>query len=245
MRKIAILLGVIVPLMGICQEESGIITYEIKINMHRRIPDDRAEMKNMIPEFNVLRAELLYTQEASMFRPIVEDVEAEPGPGGGFRMMMQRMSSQVYKNFSTQKLVEKRDFMGKNYLIADTIRQFSWKIIPEPRQIAGYNCMKAVRQDTAARQKITVWFTPEIAVSSGPERMGTLPGMILAADINNGETTMTAMTVEKKAIPLEDIQEPKKGKYVTQEEFRKMMMDYRREMGGQGGGFGGPRPNNN
>ena len=34
------------------QATQGIITYEVKVNMHRTLPPDRQEMKSVVPEFN-------------------------------------------------------------------------------------------------------------------------------------------------------------------------------------------------
>ena len=53
MKKIILLIGVIIMLIAahvaFGQDQEGVITYEISINVHRTLPADRQDMKAMVP----------------------------------------------------------------------------------------------------------------------------------------------------------------------------------------------------
>jgi len=169
----------------------------------------------------------------------------------------------LYKNLSQSKSVQTSEMGGKNFLIVDTIQQQPWKIGTETKQILGYTCHKATRkimqaspvmrrmimsggggatQDTTTTQakpqskevEVIAWYAENLISPVGPESYGQLPGVILQLDVDNAATVYTATEV-KKTVDQKELKEPKKGKVVTQAEFRKMMMDM---MNSQGpGGF--------
>jgi hypothetical protein len=61
--------------LGLCtvlnaQKTEGTIQFEEKMNMHRNLPADAGDMKAMIPEFRVLKSELLFTAAESIYRNV-------------------------------------------------------------------------------------------------------------------------------------------------------------------------------
>ena len=113
----------------------------------------------------------------------------------------------------------------------DTIQ---WKLTGNQKAIQGYNCMEA--ELVGSKRKTIAWFTPMIPVSTGPDGYVGLPGLILAIDIEDGKTTYTAQTINLKEIDSSLIEKPKEGKKVTSKEFRKIMDEKIKEMGGTPGG---------
>lgn len=219
------------------QKTEGTIVFEEKMNMHRNLPPDAADMKAMIPEFRVMKSELLFTANESLYRNLEDEDEDEESGNGQVMIKMQRPEAAFYRNFTTGQKTDQREFMGKFYLIEDAIGQTPWKVSGETRAILGYNCMKAVWEDTTADHKRTVvaWFAPDIPVASGPVTYGQLPGMILAIDINDGELQLTALSIDLKAPKKGELEAPKKGEKTTQAEFQQMMDDRIRAMGGSNG----------
>ncbi|MDZ7650694.1 MAG: hypothetical protein U5K54_28120 [Cytophagales bacterium] len=70
MKKMILLLGVLVSLTAahvVFGQTSGVITYEIKVNMHRRLPPERADMKAMIPEFRTTKEQLFFNGEMNRY----------------------------------------------------------------------------------------------------------------------------------------------------------------------------------
>ena len=79
---------------GICQLTEGTISYERKMNLHKRLTGDREQMKAFIPEFRTSKHILLFTDSVSVFKGIQEQsnqqerrFEGGGGDGGGQRMM--------------------------------------------------------------------------------------------------------------------------------------------------------------
>lgn len=242
MKKATLLACCLMPLLGWAQQ-SGEITYEDKVNIHRRLTGDRERFKEFVPEFRTTHKTLLFTEAACLYTTAKEQPEQEvppPGGGRGFRMGMGRNSEVLYKDLENQTQVAEREFMDKKFLIRGELEAFEWKLTGEQQMFGEYLCMEATFQDSA--RKVVAWFTPQIPYSIGPDDFGGLPGMILAVDINEGERRITTLDISLRAIEADELEEPTKGKEVTDEEFRQLVrekMREMREMRRNGGGFGG------
>ena len=213
----------------LAQKNEGVIVFEEKVNMHKMIKDDA--MKAMVPEFRSSKMELYFRGDECLYKAVEEDDEQETG-GGGMRMVMRRPQSEIYRNFGTEKRVEQREAMGKKYLIMDSLKIIAWKLTSDAKKILNYDCTKATYNDTTRKQNITAWFTDAIELTAGPNRFSSLPGMILAVEINDGEMMWTATKLEFKKIKDEDIKAPTKGELIKEEDFRKKMEEMRQRNGG-------------
>jgi GLPGLI family protein len=71
----------------------------------------------------------------------------------------------------------------------------------------------------------------------GPDRYFSLPGAVLAVDINNGERVTLAKTIELRELKKNEFKIPSGGIKTTQTEFRKMMDEQMKKMGGSNGIF--------
>ena len=212
------------------QNTEGVVTFEEKINLHRRLEDNA--MKAMIPEFRTSQMQLFFKGEECLYKAVEDDDDEETG--GNTKVVMKRPQSEIYRNFATNKRIEQRDFMGKKYLIEDGIKVRAWKITGESKKILGYNCLKAAFNDTTARkQNIIVWFTDAIPLAAGPATFGTLPGLILEVNINDSETVMLAQKVELKALKTNDFKAPTKGEKISDEDFSKKMEEFIKQNGGR------------
>ena len=103
--------------------------------------------------------------------------------------------SMLYKNIADQSYVQEREVMGKEYLIQEKSEPFEWELSGETKKVGNYTAQKASftkivdskRFSTGMTEmenvkdtlQVTVWFTPEIPVSHGPENYFGLPGLIL------------------------------------------------------------------
>ena len=76
-KRILIIIGVLVCIaaaevvMG--QTIDGVITYEVKVNLHRRIPPGQEARKSMIPEFRTTKQQLFFNANESMYKALIED----------------------------------------------------------------------------------------------------------------------------------------------------------------------------
>lgn len=239
MKSLTFLLLCAVPVTFMTAQTEGVITFEEKIDLHRRIPEDRAEMKEMMPQYRSLFFALNYTQDASKYvaREIPEDDEVVSSHGQmRMHMRMTPPRREVYKSLSENVMVDEREFMTKMFLIRGEAAPFQWKIADGQKKVLDFLCMQATYQDSV--NQYTAWFTPQIPVSNGPAEFGGLPGMILQVDINDGERIIVATEINAQEVDKSLLEEPTKGKEVTQEEFRAIVKEKTEEMRQSQGGSG-------
>lgn len=236
-------------------QQQGVITYESRINMHRNIPADRQEMKAMVPEFRTTKFQLFFNNEESLYKPIIEDEDEQfAASGGGTRFVMRMPKTETYVNTSTSEIFALQEMMGKKYLVTDSVKMAPWKLGTETKEILGYTChmayythteeMQGMRMSSDAgattekrtiTQEITAWYTDQIRPSLGPDRYNTLPGTILAVDVNNGERVLVARKVELRELKKDELKVPDSGTKVTQQEYRKIMAEQMEKMRANGG----------
>lgn len=137
---------------GQTKQFQGMAVYEVKTgtsDMMKRIqsnPDISPEMQKMIEERMRKAFEKTYIlhfdKAASMYKE--EEKLDAPGQGGGMRMMMSVMGGgPVYKNVKTKSYAIANEFMGKEFLVKDSLPKINWQMTGETKQIGGYNCFKA------------------------------------------------------------------------------------------------------
>jgi GLPGLI family protein len=244
MKKIILFLGIIVSLAAgvnvlTAQNTEGVINYDIKIDMHRRIPKEREEMKAMIPQFRTEKQQLFFKGNESLFKKVEEDSEEDmastPNSGGGMVIKMVTPKVEVYLDNSTQIRTTQQEFMGKEYLVLDTLNVAPWKFGTETKTIQGYECKQAYYTDETRpdqKMEITAWYTDKIRPFLGPERFQSLPGTILAVDVNNGERVIVAQSIEFRPLKKNELKVPSKGVKMSQQEFRAMVDEQMKKMGG-------------
>lgn len=111
--------------------------------------------KNMTPEVQKMIEErmkkmfektfiLNFDRQASTYKE-EEKLDAPGQGGGGFRMMASFMGGggTYYKNVKDQMYSVDKEFMGKEFLVKDTLTHYKWQMTGETKQIGGYNCFKA------------------------------------------------------------------------------------------------------
>jgi GLPGLI family protein len=239
MKKALLLCGLSIAFFCLnAQNTEGVVQYEETVNLHKMLPDSMLkQMGGMIPETRSTQMELYFKDDVSLYKPS-EDDEPQSGGGGGMVFRMGGAMGETYKNLATEKLVEQKEMFGKKFLIEDTLKVQGWKLGKDEMKILGYKCMKAtmvdsvrMRGDSMTKRNITAWFTEDIPMAMGPGLYGSLPGLVLAVDVNNGQQTTVAKKVEFKKVKEEDIKMPSKGDKMTRKEFdeklREMMKKQR------------------
>ena len=227
MKRILLILGVIVSMTAaqivLGQTTEGVIEYEVKANLHRTLPKDRPEMKNMVPEFRTSKQQLFFNPAESLYKPVEEDEDSDiESEGGGMRMRFQAPQVEIYFNHETTKRVTQQEFMGKTYLIDDTLKLSPWKFGTETKVIMGYECRQASYYNEERKQDVVAWYTMQLRAFLGPDNFNTLPGAVLQVDINDGERTMTAKNLDARALKKNELKIPTQGIKTTRTEFRKM-----------------------
>lgn len=132
---------------AIAQQGEGKITYEQKINVHKRMPPEAEQFKAMVPEFQTNTMELIFTPTTSIYKPAKTQANQLPSTEGGGGMRSFRFggadNAEVFRDYDNETMVESRELGPKRYLIDDTLRPLKWKLEGETMQVAGFTCYKA------------------------------------------------------------------------------------------------------
>ncbi len=136
------------PLSAQISAGEGKITYEQKINVHKRLPPEAEQMKAMIPEFQTNKLELYFTPTTSLFKLAKPEGDQLPSTdmGGGGRMMRfggMTQDAETFRDYDKELVTESRELGPKRYLIDDTLRPLKWKLEDETMTINGFECRKA------------------------------------------------------------------------------------------------------
>ena len=106
-------------------------------------------MKKMFEKTYILN----FDKQASIYKE--EEKLETPGSqsSGGMRMMNNMMGGggTMYKNVKEKKYSVDKEFMGKEFLIKDSLPNLKWKMETETRVIGGYNCFKATAKRPASK----------------------------------------------------------------------------------------------
>ncbi|MEQ7801561.1 GLPGLI family protein [Pedobacter sp. ASV1-7] len=172
----------------------GKITFEKKVNLIRSLENSNIPTEAMegIKKYVVSTWEFYFTQSKSLYRQEKKDVE-DNNPAF-LTFSNSKLNNEIYTDYSNNKRVIKRSIMDENYLLTDTIPKLNWKIMHDIRNIAGYECRKAVGviYDTVY---VVAFYTDEILLRGGPEGFSGLPGTILGLAIPRYNTTWFATKV--------------------------------------------------
>jgi GLPGLI family protein len=106
-------------------------------DMQKRIEESMKKMfeKTFILNFN--KTASIYKEE--------EKLEASAQAGGGMRMWSSMMGGggTYYKNVKDKQYSNDKEYMGKEFLVKDSLTSLAWKMEAETRVIGGYTCYKA------------------------------------------------------------------------------------------------------
>ena len=119
--------------------------------------------KNITPEMQKMMEErmkkmfektfiLNFDKSASIYKE-EEKLDATPQGGGGMRMMssMTGGGGTFYKNVKDKAYTVDKEFMGKEFLVKDSLANLNWKMEAETRVIGGYTCYKATAVKAASK----------------------------------------------------------------------------------------------
>ena len=188
--------------------------------------------KNYILEFN--STESMYKEQAKL--------DVDDGRSG-YNWMAQYVGDNIgklYKNVSDKITVNETEFMGRFFLLTDSISDQKWKMTGETKKIGKYTCYKATYEKEVKEQvfsfgswnnegnqtknvgktrkvEVVAWFTPEIPIATGPSWYGGLPGLIL--EISDDNTSVLCTKIVMNPTEKSKIKRPKKGKVIATSDF--------------------------
>jgi GLPGLI family protein len=138
----------------------------------------------------------------------------------------------ILANVDSNTAIVQRSIFGDLYQVSDSLRKIEWRITPEIRKIAGFDCRKAVGKimDSII---VIAFYADDILTSGGPETFTGLPGMILGLAIPRLHTTWYATKLQLIEVTDKDLAAPKKGKKMTGAVYRQQVGDILKQWGDQ------------
>ena len=109
-----------------------------------------------------------------------------------------------YADFTTQTRSSQKLIASTNFVLTDSIAKIEWKITNENREIAGYNCRKAVGK-IFDDVYVFAFYTDDITISGGPCSINGLPGMILGLTIPRLYTSFIATKINVSDVKTSEI----------------------------------------
>ncbi|MFY7963803.1 MAG: GLPGLI family protein [Chitinophagaceae bacterium] len=208
----------------------GRVEYEKKVNQFKSLEEDEEEgdwikeLKKTMPRFVSDIYELHFTQNKSVYH-----LKAENADNKYLWGTKPSETDITIQDFENNKLSIQRDVYEQTYLINDSIRKFEWKITGEIREIAGFECKKAVTK-ICDSVYIVAFYTDKIMCNGGPESFGGLPGLILGLAVPRLATTWFATKVESTTLTQKQLSPIQKGKKVNwlqvNADMKKAMKDW-------------------
>jgi GLPGLI family protein len=209
------------------QITSGKIVYERKTNLYKKYKDER--VKDWIREEDRLKTdvfELYFNDSLALFKPQESDLKE--------RMSWATEKNTVYQNLKSNSRLSIKDLWGEKFYVEDSLWKRTWKITDSKRNIAGYDCRKAI-WDANDSTRVYAWYSEEIIPSVGPESFYGLPGTILGLATEDGGVIYFAKSVEPSHQVVEDLT-PNKGRnkiYKTAEIKAQLEKDFGRNPWGK------------
>jgi GLPGLI family protein len=149
------------------------------------------EMKKVFPKIVTDYYTLEFNNNSTLFKVEKENLDNKYMLDG----LKPSDQNYVYQDLSQGLTTMTKGIFENLYIVKDSIKQFQWKITGEVRDIAGFECKKALAKinDSVV---VVAFYTDQILVKGGPENFNGLPGMILGLAVPRLALTLFATKLE-------------------------------------------------
>ncbi len=171
---------------------AGKIEYEKKFNIHKEIEDEHwlENVKDKLPKFRTSLHNLYFKDGKTLYEKGTDVYVKIP-----FMDEDKSVDDIIYTDLKQGIFSKKQAVFDETFLLSDSIRHIKWQMTNDLRDIAGFECHKAVGRIMDSVY-IIAYYTDQITVSGGPLSYCNLPGMILGIAIPRTNTTIFATKVE-------------------------------------------------
>jgi GLPGLI family protein len=202
MRYLLAIIFISILTAGFSQQkfiQAGKITYERKLGQLTLMESMQQgednmfmdELKKVMPRIVTDYYILDFNAQSSVYKLEKENTENK------YFMPILKPNDEDYtvQDYSSQMLTMKTAVFESKYLVKDSLTKYQWKITGEIRQIAGFDCKKAITK-IADSVVVVAFYTDEILVNGGPESFNGLPGMIMGIAVPRLSLTLFATKIE-------------------------------------------------
>jgi len=173
--------------------DKAVIEYEVSTNLKKTMSNDSWDemVKENLSDLKVFYFNYTFADNKSVFK----FDRWSPSTRIPKYLKDRDEENSWYFDFTTGILNKQKNIQGTNFVVTDSIPKIEWKITNENREIAGYNCRKAVGK-IMGDVYVFAFYTDEITISGGPCSISGLPGMILGLTIPRLYTSYIATRVD-------------------------------------------------
>ncbi|WP_008634354.1 GLPGLI family protein [Bizionia argentinensis] len=166
--------------------QTGEITYKITHPEEHDDTDD--EMKQVNNETTLMSFSLIFNEKGSFFE------KKRNVPQNKYLATMAAIitlsKSSYFQNLESKNIYYNYKIGNKEYIVVDSTKMNSWTLSNETKNIEGFTCYKASKNEFNERNQTNylreAWYAPDIPVPYGPAGYGGLPGLILEIEIRKG-----------------------------------------------------------
>ncbi len=220
-------------------KENDFIKVTYKTNLKSDLLDsnpNKTELEKKISSYQEkLEYQLIFNSSKSIFRP-VENIDFDDQTVE-YKITRGLSNELYYKDLLKKEKIKQTTSLDELFNIVKSFEQYKWVVSSETKVIDGYTCYKATchyeEYDDNRKMSLSfnpvVWFAPSLLYSFGPIGLDGLPGLVLEGTFN-GRIYFYATSVDLNDKTLTKIERPVHGKYVTEEEFRKVLAENYKKM---------------
>ena len=215
MKKISFLAGIILSTLNTHSQifiDKATIEYEVKANIKKNMGNGSWEemMKDKLPTFKTGYYSFTFADNKSIYK-FDHWPEKDKLPD---YMRKDDESNTWYFDHNKGKMIIQKNIYGSAFNIEDSILNLQWTLTNENRNIAGFNCKKAVAKIFDSVY-VFAFYTDEIIISGGPCSINGLPGMIMGLTIPRLFTSWIATKVSVNNVAVNTILPSPSKKYYT------------------------------
>ena len=178
------------------------VEYEVITNVKKTMGNSSwAEMlKDAMPQFKTAYYKYIFADNKSIYKFDHWDAKAKIP-----EFLRRNDEDNIwFFDFDKERFAMQKNVYGSSFITEDSIFNIEWKITNESRNIAGFNCRKAVGKIIDSVY-VFAFYTDEITIPGGPCTIHGLPGLILGLTIPRMYTSMIATKVMVNNISTTDI----------------------------------------
>lgn len=224
-RKIYFLMGLIVFSLQMNAQQfinKAIIEYEVKTSIKKTMGNNSWEelMKENMPDFKTGYYTFTFADNKSIYKfdRWEENMKLPDW------LKKEEEDNVWYFDHTGEFFNMNKNVFGNNLVIQDSIPKIQWKVTNESRNIAGFNCRKAIGKIMDSVY-VFAFYTDEITISGGPCSINGLPGMILGLTIPRMYSSWIATKVSVNGISEKNIHSTASKKMYSSKELDALLKD--------------------
>lgn len=192
--------------------DKATIEFEVKANIKKNMGNNSWDemMKDKLPTFKTGYYTFSFADNKSIYK-FDRWPENERMPD---YMRKDDESNTWYFDHNSNRMFIQKNIFGSAFNIEDSILNLKWTLTNENRNIAGFNCKKAVAKIFDSVY-VFAFYTDEIMISGGPCSINGLPGMIMGLTIPRLFTSWIATKVSLNNVAVNKIFPSPSKKYYT------------------------------